>query len=478
MPSSLVTSAPKNPPKFDRLGFVKYMKNIGRAYRKQAMELISICRLFVQAEEQSIDAGKELRNSLQVVDDALSSATDPNKKDSEKVDALEAAVQALSNYESKFHHRDSDRTVSKRMEAVKKKHESSSKIWDTMKQKLRERERPTEAERSEPTTVVEFLLLKSPLDPKPSIVKQVISKTSSISEILWNFSRFRDERRVTLKQNPHFYMNLPTSAEAYGDGFKIDPMKDLQHVPKICVLTDKPSRVFLETDETTRTFSNFWIPSRAIIFKDVCGKLEGESVVGAAIQGKPNLWYREEPPTPTTPQPEVGPTANLASHSGLSPNTATSPTSSIAGRTFHDWKELIRQTLDSHHISIRISTKQNQTPPGPSDDWVLSSPISPSPASLGQPSPMVQTIPVGTMSFSIGLDKTRASLSIQIPVPSAGLQLRTKQHCPHQSLSKRRTQHCRSGCSLPRHNPLQRLSPHDFLRNCYRCTRPHQRGPR
>ena len=40
-------TVPKNQ-KIDKLSFVKYMKNVGRAYRKQAMELVSICRIFVQ----------------------------------------------------------------------------------------------------------------------------------------------------------------------------------------------------------------------------------------------------------------------------------------------------------------------------------------------------------------------------------------------------------------------------------------------
>jgi hypothetical protein len=39
--------------KFDTLAFVKYVKNIGAYYRKQAIELVSICRTFVQAQEQT-----------------------------------------------------------------------------------------------------------------------------------------------------------------------------------------------------------------------------------------------------------------------------------------------------------------------------------------------------------------------------------------------------------------------------------------
>ena len=39
----------------DRYALIKYMKNIGRAYRKQAKELVSISRLFVQAQNQTFD---------------------------------------------------------------------------------------------------------------------------------------------------------------------------------------------------------------------------------------------------------------------------------------------------------------------------------------------------------------------------------------------------------------------------------------
>jgi hypothetical protein len=38
--------------KFDSYSFRKYMNDIGKAYRNQAMELIAICRLFSQAAEQ------------------------------------------------------------------------------------------------------------------------------------------------------------------------------------------------------------------------------------------------------------------------------------------------------------------------------------------------------------------------------------------------------------------------------------------
>ena len=102
-------------------------------------------------------------------------------------------------------------------------------------------------------------------------VPEVLGPNSTLKEVLWNFSRFKDEKRLTLKQNPHFYKDsdLPASHEAYVGKFRTDPIEDFRH-PKICVLTDKPGRIFLETDKktcTTRAFGNVWVPKDAIILK-------------------------------------------------------------------------------------------------------------------------------------------------------------------------------------------------------------------
>jgi hypothetical protein len=86
------------------------------------------------------------------------------------------------------------------------------------------------------------------------------------------FSRFKDERRLTLKANPHFYENLPTSPGEYDGQFRTDPVETFQQ-EKISVLTDDPrlmGRVFLETAEEKRVFGNIWViksAKDAIIFK-------------------------------------------------------------------------------------------------------------------------------------------------------------------------------------------------------------------
>ena len=99
-------------------------------------------------------------------------------------------------------------------------------------------------------------------------VLEVISDNPSLQEILWNFSRFRNKRqRLTLRENPHFYADLPTLSEAYKDGVEIDPTEDFQHADIFYVLTDRPSLVCITTDQDTRHFGNFWCPQNAVIFK-------------------------------------------------------------------------------------------------------------------------------------------------------------------------------------------------------------------
>jgi hypothetical protein len=46
---------------FDPLSFIKYMEDFGRAYRERAVELVSICREFVQLGEESISQDADLR---------------------------------------------------------------------------------------------------------------------------------------------------------------------------------------------------------------------------------------------------------------------------------------------------------------------------------------------------------------------------------------------------------------------------------
>jgi hypothetical protein len=105
------------------------------------------------------------------------------------------------------------------------------------------------------------------------VMPEVLSRQSNIPEVLWNFSRFKGDARITLKQNPHFYKfpDIPMTPWQYNGEFKVDPIENLQH-ERIWVITDKPGRIFLETPQHTRAFGNAWrVPYRpknnAIILK-------------------------------------------------------------------------------------------------------------------------------------------------------------------------------------------------------------------
>ena len=125
----------------------------------------------------------------------------------------------------------------------------------------------------------------------------------SLQEILWNFSRVKDtQERLTLRENPHFYAELPTSRKGYGDSLKIDPTEDFRYADEFYVLTDKPEMVHIMTDRISLSFGNLWCPRRSIIFKgsrvlfcflpfdsyvfpDICGTLMGEAIVNASLRG-------------------------------------------------------------------------------------------------------------------------------------------------------------------------------------------------
>ncbi|KAI0287771.1 hypothetical protein BC826DRAFT_738940 [Russula brevipes] len=238
----LSDSASLKSPKLDIRAFVKYMKNIGRAYRKQATELVSICRTFVTAQEQTPSSYNQLRSALQVVDEALKAASEVASKTSRDVDdKFDEAFRVLGSYEREFHSRE---TIAERMAAAKAKDKSCSTTLKRVLKKLSLK--ATEDVPPEPTTVVEFLLLKCLPDDSPTVVRQVLSRKSSLQEILWNFSRFKDNRRLTLKQNPHFYKvsDLPMSREAYIGEFETKPINEnFQTRRSVFLLITRPQRV-------------------------------------------------------------------------------------------------------------------------------------------------------------------------------------------------------------------------------------------
>ena len=140
----------------------------------------------------------------------------------------------------------------------------------------------------------------------------------------------------------------------------MDPIDTFQH-ERISVLTDSSGQVTLEAAGRMRVFGNVWAPNDYIIFKgplplcffslsdtllDLRGTLEGEGVVGAAIQGIPNLWCFV-----------------IRSHE-LATSPIPSPTqiTSGAGVLVHDWREPIRRMLRFPGDIVHIKYRQERPP--------------------------------------------------------------------------------------------------------------------
>jgi hypothetical protein len=171
-------------------------------------------------------------------------------------------------------------------------HESVKERMDRAMHRDREESRPVlrhfsmqRTRRNEPPKVVKFHLLRSIPDPKPILVQrecklgdavphlwlaliEAFAGVPSLPEILWNFCR-RSENRVTLADNPHFYHHhlRIKSPNTYDDGFTTDPMDYYQDVEDMCVLTNKPGRLFLECGKKSRAFDNVWRTNGIFIFK-------------------------------------------------------------------------------------------------------------------------------------------------------------------------------------------------------------------
>ncbi|KAF8264411.1 hypothetical protein EI94DRAFT_497408 [Lactarius quietus] len=279
----------------NRSVFLQHAWNIGRAYRNQALELISICQLLSRAVPPMFaHEDTELRRRLRVCDLALRSAADSGMKVTDEANArFKEASQMLSshsNAERGHRLRDIPLTVYSRMEIARQK-DSMERDWSHMN---------SENEMG-PTMTVNFVLLRSPLltphDPETVFVSQELSADPSFPEILWNFGRYKDRARVTLEQNPHFYLRCPADERTYTPKFRRCPLQDpsgaLEHNGTVYVLFDQPGRVFLTTEHKPRIFCNVWSLNGFLIFRDRSGVLEGEQLVRCSTM-RYNLWYCEE----------------------------------------------------------------------------------------------------------------------------------------------------------------------------------------
>jgi hypothetical protein len=103
-----------------------------------------------------------------------------------------------------------------------------------------------------------------------------IDDPTSVAHMIWIFSRRRDNKRITLKENPHFYLDIPQKgSESEFDswkGFHRDPLTQigpgLENNSTVYVLRDKSCRLYLDLDVAgSRVFGNLWQPHKKIILK-------------------------------------------------------------------------------------------------------------------------------------------------------------------------------------------------------------------
>lgn len=79
-------------------------------------------------------------------------------------------------------------------------------------------------------------------------MSEMFGYTATFQEAVWNFAYLENGKRITLSENPHFYLKLPTLNEEYGGEFKAFPVEvsrlQLEPDATIYVLIDQPRRVF------------------------------------------------------------------------------------------------------------------------------------------------------------------------------------------------------------------------------------------
>ena len=105
------------------------------------------------------------------------------------------------------------------------------------------------------------------------IPSEMLSAKPSLSEILWNFSRYKDHARITLEKNPHFYSSLPADESEFTPSFTCHPLGDLSKLKAhdtVYVLVDGPECVFVERKGEKRRFGNVWALNGTLIFKGLC----------------------------------------------------------------------------------------------------------------------------------------------------------------------------------------------------------------
>jgi len=208
------------------------------------------------------------------------------------------------------------------------------------------------------------VILKSPHERHKDqlIFHQEIDDSTTASEIIWNFSRYPEKspERMTLKQNPHFYLGLSEDAASYGSKFHKDPLKDFAHrrtdSATIFVLLDKSCRLFLDATKPhiPRIFGNVWKPHQKVILKDVVGNLDSEDMVSRDIGKSQDYWYR---PSKVAEAYQ----SQRGAESGFSPAD-----SRIINTPVGNWRDVVKSALTSQTVDLMI---RDRTMPELSPEW-------------------------------------------------------------------------------------------------------------
>jgi len=240
---------------FDVKSFCDKTHDFGRAYWHRAIELIKCCQRFSAFSEPSFRQYVALSSVQRKCDIAIACAVESRKKESQEESDyyFEMAIRGLTDYDSGFYDR---KTVDDPMEKAKQRD-------------LENMKKPRNISRDHAMSVVEFHILSTLPDERPTVVLQALNCSpgnSVLPEILLNFSRFKGKRRLTLAQNPHFYGDLPTSDSLtrYVAGFNSQPTDC--YTGTIYVVTNNSRRVFLEFGETRRAFDNVSVANNTLIF--------------------------------------------------------------------------------------------------------------------------------------------------------------------------------------------------------------------
>lgn len=194
---------------------------------------------------------------------------------------------------------------------------------------------------------------------------------TDIPAVLWIFSRFSktDNRRITLKNNPHFYVEMPKAPSSFNATFRLEPLKalNLNQSNTIYVIIDRTSRIFLEYGKINRTFGNIWRPDKTVILKggflwpfeqvsltfrvlDIAGLLEAADVIASdTVRDKPaEIWQRSKERAQTSV------------------------------KVTNDWKDVLEQALILDGVDWLIRPERLRVEP-PTEDWVRSALYKPPP---------------------------------------------------------------------------------------------------